>query len=468
MKLPHKFAHNLAIILLTPPFLIAYVGAQIPCTTPPAQPEGQLTTWKQGATVNVMIDSTFSPTQQQAIKDQFNKWKNAGGANVTFNFVEPSQAGGGATTGGPPVLAVLRQVPTRLGPAAQAETRGISFNGNRGDSTMEINPGVTDPTAFNHVLSHEIGHTFGLGDCEGCPAGSSAMTLPQTPDLNAAGGHDGPTNCDSDEVRDNGQYTPPPSPTPTRPPSPTPCAQENQTCAFASDCCPGLTCGELTKTCIQCEPDRSDPRAGCTSEVCANCYAQGGTYCDPYSQNCWTPILIDVKRDGFQLTNATEGVAFDGFGHGITIQTAWTKADGDDAWLVLDRNGNGGIDNGTELFSSAAPQALLPPPDLRNGFNALAEHDKAENGGNGDGVIDSQDAVFSLLGLWQDMNHNGIAEPWELHTLPELGIASISLDYRESRRRDRYGNVFRYRAKVYGANHNDLGRWASDVFLTTP
>jgi hypothetical protein len=333
---------------------------------------------------------------------------------------------------------------------------------------MDINPGVNDPTAFIQVISHEIGHTFGLDECEGCPMGSSAMTLPPSPDLNAAGGHDGPTPCDSDAVKDNGQYTVPASPTPTPLPSPTPCAEENQMCAFAGDCCPGLSCGELTKTCIQCEPDPSDPRAGCMSETCANCYAQGGTYCDPYSQNCWTPILIDVNGNGFQLTDAFGGVAFDGFGHGIYIQTAWTKAAADDAWLVLDRNDNGLIDDGTELFSSAAPQSMLPPPDLRNGFNALAEYDKPKNGGNSDGVIDSRDAVFSSLGLWQDANHNAISEPWELHTLPELGIASISLDHRESRRRDGYGNVFRYRAKVYGSNRSDSGRWAWDIFLTTP
>ena len=60
-----------------------------------------------------MIDPTFSPTQQQAIKDQFDKWKNAGGANVTFKFVEPSQAGGGATTGGPPIVSVIRQIPDK-------------------------------------------------------------------------------------------------------------------------------------------------------------------------------------------------------------------------------------------------------------------------------------------------------------------------------------------------------------------
>lgn len=464
-------------VLITAVLTITNSPAQqnVPCTTPDPLARTGGASWAKDAQVTVIINpNDFTSWERTAIQEAFIRWQNANpNSGVTFTFTTGSQPApgsegnthyvhrGSTTTGGD----------TNIGFTGTPATQGNVVT----SAITIIDSSITRPSTITNMMVHEIGHTFGLDDCVGCPQGSTIMSdyrtdcycssyeCDQQAPLNGirwgCPALEYPLFCEVEAVAQRANYPAPPSPTPT----PTPeCAQNGWSCGIGLGCCFGV-CGELTNTCIECEPN---PQAleMCMTERCVSCYDQGGVYCTGEGGNCWTPVIVDVLGDGFRLTNATSGVDFND-GNGTILRTAWTRADSDDAWLVLDRNNNGVIDDGSELFGNAAPQPAPPDSEMKNGFRALAESDKRENGGNQDGVIDNKDAIFSSLRLWQDFNHNGVSEAIELHTLPALNLMSIALDYKVSKRTDGNGNTFHFRSKVNDSNGARLGRWAYDVFL---
>lgn len=210
-----------------------------------------------------------------------------------------------------------------------------------------------------------------------------------------------------------------------------------------------------------CQPE-SPPPCELFPEVCENgIWSLQWCGCVQYN----TPIVLDLNGDGFDLTNADHGVLFNLNTTGGKEKLAWTRAGSDDAWLVLDRNGNGTIDDGTELFGDLTAQPDPPAGEKKNGFLALAEYDKISNGGNANGRIENGDSVFPKLRLWRDTNHNGLSEPNEIHALPSQNVAALELDYKLSKKTDNHGNQFAFRAKIKSSHGEQAGRWAWDVYL---
>lgn len=119
---------------------------------------------------------------------------------------------------------------------------------------------------------------------------------------------------------------------------------------------------------------------------------------------------------------------------------SWTQRGAENAFLAFDRNGNGQIDNGSELFGDYSP--LGAGGLAENGFLALAEFDT-----NRDGSIDSRDADWPLLLLWTDRDHNGASSNDEIVRLASSAVAALEIAYRPIGKRDKWGNLFRYTAK---------------------
>ncbi|OJX05334.1 MAG: hypothetical protein BGO72_14040 [Burkholderiales bacterium 70-64] len=130
------------------------------------------------------------------------------------------------------------------------------------------------------------------------------------------------------------------------------------------------------------------------------------------------PIILDLDGDGLETVGLAANVYFDHDGDGVLTRTGW--AGRDDALLVWDRNANGTIDTGAELFGDFTPlsNGTLAP----NGFAALVALDS-----NGDGLLDASDPAFAELKLWRDADQDGLTGQGELITLADAGIVSLEL-----------------------------------------
>ena len=213
----------------------------------------------------------------------------------------------------------------------------------------------------------------------------------------------------------------------------------------------------------------------CGAEACPGqeeeieqCNAGDSAWWDYYTCECITsPIVIDLDGDGLSFTAVAAGVKLDLDRDGMREQLSWTRHADRDGFLALDRNRNGQIDDGGELFGSTTDQ---PPVRKKNGFLALAVFDRSDRGGNEDGVITQADRVFSDLRGWFDLNHDGVGQLSEQYPLDPVGITELSLSYSTVFERDRVGNVLRFVGDVKVAHRSDdpfkgRTRKAIDLFL---
>ena len=178
-----------------------------------------------------------------------------------------------------------------------------------------------------------------------------------------------------------------------------------------------------------------------------------------------SPLILDLDGDGVEADALTY---FDHEGDGWTELSRW--ANEDDGTLVWDRNADGVINDGSELFGNNT--VLQNGNKAAHGFAALADLDS-----NGDGVIDSSDAAWAELRVmrWTDSNNNGIKDEGEEYfvTLDSLGIESLDTGFTNSDHVDSSGNEHRQEGSYTKTITNDDGttetitRKMTDVWFVT-
>ena len=155
--------------------------------------------------------------------------------------------------------------------------------------------------------------------------------------------------------------------------------------------------------------------------------------------NQFDPLVFDLNGDGIHTTDAGRPVAFDINGDGGSEALTWLDPQSQDAFLWTDLNGNGRVDNGAELFGVGT--ILADGRRAGHGYEALAMYDLNARGGNADGLIDSNDAIWQHLRLWRDDDHDGVSDGGEWAPIHRYGVRSISLTWSNVNTTDQSGTL---------------------------
>ena len=190
----------------------------------------------------------------------------------------------------------------------------------------------------------------------------------------------------------------------------------------------------------------------------------------PAAGDCNSPILVDLDRNGFHLGEFNEGVWFDLLGVGEPRYIQWVAAGREDAFLMVDWNGNGLVDDGSELFGNGSRLWLEGGVLASDGFKALTQYDHPDLGGNADGMITSADDIWVQLALWVDANADAVCEPSEMRLLEEMKLDRFETAPKRRGQRDSNGNLMTYWSWAYDDDTRfPFNRYRTvDVFFRTP
>ena len=264
------------------------------------------------------------------------------------------------------------------------------------------------------------------------------------PDDGQNDGQDDGQDDDGDEPADDGadDDAPPPEP---RPDAAEPCdweqawegyeceldeGEEGEDPALGSQQCLLIDGEEFWTPCSaeapECVPgDGWD--MGCVGEICV-WNGEGFEWYSWSEPDCATPLVLNFEGGPVEYAPVA-AATFDLSTDGTCTNTAWPTS----PWLALDRDGDGFIRSGAELFGSAT--AMSSGGSASNGFAALTELDS-----NFDGKITAADERFGELVLWSDLDDDRIGAYAELRPLAETTVVAIDLGYEQRPSCDAMGN----------------------------